>query len=113
MTERREVSLSPVSLFCTDSEDIMRRADLESCHVLLPCNMWGFPKIRGTFLMVPIIRTIVYWGLYWGTPYFGDGKEEMPWKEGCGWELACRDTSECSAPFLSYSLRALGFEVVS
>ena len=27
----------------------------------------GFPKIRGTFLGVPIIRTIVYWGLYWGT----------------------------------------------
>ena len=27
---------------------------------------WGFPKIRGTFLGVPIIRTIVYWGLYWG-----------------------------------------------
>ena len=33
--------------------------------------MWGFPKIRGTFLGVPIIRTIVYWGLYWGTLYFG------------------------------------------
>ena len=25
----------------------------------------GFPKIRGTKLGVPIIRTIVYWGLYW------------------------------------------------
>ena len=27
--------------------------------------IWGFPKIRGTFLGVPIVRTIVYWGLYW------------------------------------------------
>ena len=33
--------------------------------------IWGFPKIRGTFLGVPIIRTIVFWGVYWGTPYFG------------------------------------------
>ena len=30
----------------------------------------GFPKIRDTFLGVPI-RTIVFWGLYWGSPYFG------------------------------------------
>ena len=27
----------------------------------------GFPKIRGTVLEIPIIRTIVYWGLYWGS----------------------------------------------
>ena len=26
-------------------------------------QIWGFPKIRGTFLGVPIIRTIVFWGL--------------------------------------------------
>ena len=25
-----------------------------------------FPKIMGTLLGVPIIRTIVSWGLYWG-----------------------------------------------
>ena len=25
-------------------------------------DIWGFPKIRGTFLGVPIIRIIVYWG---------------------------------------------------
>ena len=30
-----------------------------------------FPKIRGTSLGAPIIRTIVYWGLYWGPPSFG------------------------------------------
>ena len=26
----------------------------------------GFPKIRGTFLRIPIIRIIVFGGLYWG-----------------------------------------------
>ena len=31
-------------------------------------SMWEFPKIRGTILGVPIIRTIVFWGLYWGPP---------------------------------------------
>ena len=26
--------------------------------------IWGFPKIRGTLLGVPIIRIILYWGLH-------------------------------------------------
>ena len=26
----------------------------------------------GTFLGVPIIRTIVFWGLYWGPPFLGN-----------------------------------------
>ena len=25
----------------------------------------GFPQIRGTYLGVLIVRTIVFWGLYW------------------------------------------------
>ena len=33
--------------------------------------IWGFPKIRCTFLGVPIIRTIVFWGLYWGPLILG------------------------------------------
>ena len=33
-------------------------------------SKWGFPKIRGTFWGVPIIRTIVYRGLYWGTQFW-------------------------------------------
>ena len=38
-------------------------------------NMWGFPRIRGTIMGVPIIRIIVFGGLYWGplfweTPMF-------------------------------------------
>ena len=34
--------------------------------------MWGFPKIRGTILGVPIIRIIVYWVLYWDPPILGN-----------------------------------------
>ena len=29
-----------------------------------------FPKIRGTILGVPILRIIVFWGLYLGFPCF-------------------------------------------
>ena len=33
----------------------------------------GFPKlIRGTFLEVPIIRVIIFWGLYWGPSILGN-----------------------------------------
>ena len=32
----------------------------------------AFPKIRGTFLGVRIIRIIVYWGLYWGPLILGN-----------------------------------------
>ena len=28
--------------------------------------IWYCSKIRGTFSKVPIIRIIVFWGLYWG-----------------------------------------------
>ena len=44
-----------------------------SNQILVPLQtpIWGFPKISGTLLGVPIIRTIVYWGLYWGSPYLG------------------------------------------
>ena len=37
----------------------------------------GFPKIRGTVLGVPIIRTIVFWGLYWGPFILGN------YQDGC------------------------------
>ena len=33
---------------------------------LLPGHTWGFPNIMGIILGVPIIRIIVFWGLYWG-----------------------------------------------
>ena len=32
----------------------------------------GFPKIRCTFLGVPIIRIRVFWCLYWGPPIQGN-----------------------------------------
>ena len=44
---------------------------LTTTHMTYLC-IWGFPKIRGTFLAVPIVRTIVYWGLYWGPPILGN-----------------------------------------
>ena len=31
----------------------------------------GFPKLGGTILGVPILRTIVFWGLYWGSLILG------------------------------------------
>ena len=34
--------------------------------------MWGFPKIMGTILGVPIIRIIVFRGLYWGALILGN-----------------------------------------
>ena len=50
----------------------------EDLHLLqrqVPCimtTMWGFPKITGAILGVPIIRAIVYWGLYWGPLILGN-----------------------------------------
>ena len=35
-------------------------------------SKWGFPKIRGTLLGVPIIRIIVFGGLYWGPLILGN-----------------------------------------
>ena len=40
----------------------------ENGSYYLGFRVWGFPKIRGTFLGVPIIRTIVFGSLYWGPP---------------------------------------------
>ena len=40
--------------------------------------MWEFPKIGGTILGVPIIRTIVYLGLYWGPLILGNYHVAFP-----------------------------------
>ena len=37
----------------------------------------GFLKIRGTLLGVPIMRTIVFWGLCWGLPIQGNYRLEL------------------------------------
>ena len=34
--------------------------------------IWGFPKIMGTLLGLPIKRTIVFGCLYWGSPILGN-----------------------------------------
>ena len=34
--------------------------------------IWGLPEIRGAISEVPIIRTIVFWGLYWGPLVLGN-----------------------------------------
>ena len=39
---------------------------------MLYTGKMGSPKIRSTFLGVPIIRITVFWGLYWGTPIEGN-----------------------------------------
>ena len=33
---------------------------------------WEFPEIRVTFLGVPIIRIVVFWGPYWGPLILGN-----------------------------------------
>ena len=35
-------------------------------------SFWGFPKIRGTILGVPIISITIFWGLPWGPPVLGN-----------------------------------------
>ena len=41
-------------------------------HLSRDLIIWEFPKIRGTFLGVPIIRTLIYLGLYWGPLILGN-----------------------------------------
>ena len=55
---------------------------------------WWFTKIRGTILGVPIVRTLVFWGLYWG-PLFREtttssrlkATASLAWvsQRGCTW----------------------------
>ena len=46
----------------------------ENGSYYLRFRVWGlgFPKIRGTILGVPIIRIIVFWGVYWGPLILGN-----------------------------------------
>ena len=48
-------------------------AHLLACHWAIVAGIiWEFPKIRGTFLGVPMTRVFVYWDLYWGPPIYGN-----------------------------------------
>ena len=44
------------------------------CVVLRACwyyyRQWGVPKIRGSFLVVPLIRILEFGGLYWSHLFF-------------------------------------------
>ena len=40
----------------------------------------GFPKLGVPFLGVPIIRTIIFWGLYWGPLVLGN--YQLRWSSG-------------------------------
>ena len=41
---------------------------LPNCEGGFPPKIYRFPNIKGTVLGFPIIRTIVFRGLYWGPP---------------------------------------------
>ena len=41
-------------------------------YLYIYMHIWGFPKLGVPFLGVPIIRTIVFWGLYSGPPILGN-----------------------------------------
>ena len=46
---------------------------IDKCiYIYIYISIWGFPKIMGTLLGVPIIRVIVFWGLYWGPLILGN-----------------------------------------
>ena len=61
------------SLPVVSREWMERKWKLRSCLAsYTEIAIWGFPKIRGTILGVPIIRTIVFWGLYWGPLILGN-----------------------------------------
>ena len=45
---------------------------LERLGVRVYFRIWGFPKMQGTFLGVPRIRTIAFWGLHCGSLILGN-----------------------------------------
>ena len=45
-------------------------------HTGYTVGIWGVPKIRSTILGVPILRTIIFGGVYWA-PYL----EKLPYKD--------------------------------
>ena len=64
--------------------------------------MWGFPRMRGTILGVPMIRTIVYWGLYWVPLILGNYR--MPQKR----RSKCNHTS-CTSVNVAFVKRHLPY----
>ena len=52
-------------------------------------------KIRGAILGAPIIRIIVYWGLYCGSPSYGDYHLEFGLRGGASEKEARRPAAVC------------------
>ena len=66
---------------------------------------WRFPKIRGTFVVVPIIRIIVFWGLPWGPPILGNYQMSPNWSGGAG------PANHVQAMLTRTRVKGLGFRV--
>ena len=42
---------------------------LVDCHIMAILRaIGGFPKLEVPYLGIPIMRIIIFWGLYWGPP---------------------------------------------
>ena len=69
---RRSVAWMHLSCRHTRCLVNLRTQQLSAC-LAKACGerLGGFPKLGVPFGGVPIIRTIVYWDLYWGPPIFG------------------------------------------
>ena len=55
-----------------DHCDYVLSLKTEDKRIVSDCPTWGFPKIRGTLLGVPVIRIIIFGGLYWGPLILGN-----------------------------------------
>ena len=68
---------------CSALQEWSRRGFLGASCVpfkgLLFKGIWGFPKILGPFVIVLIIRALLFWGPYWG-PLFLDTPNMGPFK---------------------------------
>ena len=64
---------------------------------------WYIPKIRGTIWGVPTIRTIIFWGLYWGPLILGNYQIKQLEDGELYWAIreSYRDCSKGSIPPVS------------
>ena len=59
-------SSSSIAVILGDAGKINSMLKGSFCRGSTWLYIWGFPKIRGTILGIPIIRTIIVWGPEWG-----------------------------------------------
>ena len=59
----------------------------------------GFPKLGVPFLGVPIIRTIAFWGLYWGPLISGNYQIDLSDSTRCPPHISqCAELERVQAP---------------